>query len=185
MKYTFPDEVQKVAGLLVANNFETYLVGGCVRDLLIGIEPKDWDITTNARPDQIQKIFPNSIYENEFGTVAVKTEAEDPKLKVIEITTYRKEGRYTDKRHPDEVKFSDKIEDDLARRDFTINAIALNLSGEFVDPFGGQKDIEAKIIKTVGKATERFDEDALRLMRAVRLAAELDFEIEKKNRYRS
>lgn len=180
MKLTFPEEVKKVAGLLEANHFETYLVGGCVRDLLLDIEPKDWDITTNARPDQIQKIFPNSVYENEFGTVAVKTDSEDPKLKIIEITTYRKEGRYTDKRHPDEVKFSDKIEDDLSRRDFTINSIALNLAGEFIDPFDGQKDIKAKIIKTVGKPVERFDEDALRLMRAVRLATELEFEIEKK-----
>ncbi len=180
MKLTFPEEVKKVAGLLEANHFETYLVGGCVRDLLLDKEPKDWDITTNARPDQIQKIFPNSVYENEFGTVAVKTDSEDLKLKIIEITTYRKEGRYTDKRHPDEVKFSNKIEDDLSRRDFTVNAIALNITGEFVDPFDGQKDIKAKVIKTVGKATERFGEDALRLMRAVRLATELEFEIEKK-----
>src|SRR3989344_668507 len=125
MKFNIPKEILNIAEKLEKNNFQTYLVGGCVRDLLMGNEPKDWDITTDANPQEIQKIFPDSVYENKFGTVAVKTESENEKLKIVEITTFRIEGKYTDKRHPDEVKFSKTIEEDLARRDFTINAIAL------------------------------------------------------------
>ena len=128
MKFNIPEEILNIAEKLEKNNFQTYLVGGCVRDLLMGREPKDWDITTDAKPQEIQKIFPESVYENKFGTVAIKTGSENEKLKIVEITTFRIEGKYTDKRHPDEVKFAKTIEEDLARRDFTINAIALALT---------------------------------------------------------
>ncbi len=200
MKPSIPKEILDVAKKLEKAGFEAYLVGGCVRDLLLNREPKDWDIAASAKPEQVQKFFPESVYENQFGTVGVKTDSEDPRLKVVEVTTFRLEGKYTDKRHPDEIKFAKTIEEDLSRRDFTINAIALkpdtsNLKPELVDPYGGEKDLKAKIIRTVGNPDERFSEDALRLMRAVRFAVELsrqerdpehiqgtDFEIEKETR---
>lgn len=173
-----PKEVLNVLRGLISAGYEAYLVGGCVRDLLLGREPKDWDIATNAKPEEIQKLFPNSVYENRFGTVGVKTDAEDPRLRVVEVTTYRIEGKYTDKRHPDEIKFAKTIEDDLGRRDFTVNAMALRPDGTLVDPHGGQRDLKARIIRTVGSPEARFNEDALRLLRAVRLAVELDFQID-------
>jgi tRNA nucleotidyltransferase (CCA-adding enzyme) len=183
---SIPSEVSEICAKLVAAGFEAYLVGGCVRDMLLKSEPKDWDITTNARPPELLAMFPDSVYENTFGTVGVKTESEDPRARVIEITTYRIEGKYSDQRHPDEIKFADKLEDDLSRRDFTVNAMAMDLkkdeAGEIVDPFGGQRDLAAKIIRTVGAPEERFREDALRLMRAVRFAMQLDFEIEVETR---
>lgn len=189
MTYKIPKEILKITEELEKKGHEAYLVGGCVRDLLRItihgelVEPKDWDITTNAVPEEIQKIFPESFYENDFGTVGVLSGSEEPSLKVVEITPYRLEEKYSDKRHPDAVKFSKKLEDDLKRRDFTINAIALRLSSgqalEIVDLFEGQKDLKEKIIRTVGDPGERFDEDALRIMRAVRLATELNFSIEK------
>ncbi len=175
---TVPAEVSEIAAKLAKAGFEAYLVGGCVRDLLLGREPKDWDIATNAKPPEILKLFPDSVYENTFGTVGVKTDSENSKLKVIEVTTYRIEGKYTDKRHPDEVTFARTIEDDLSRRDFTVNGMAMSLGGEIIDPHGGQKDLKKAIIRTVGDPEVRFHEDALRLMRAVRFAVELDFEIE-------
>lgn len=181
-KISVPKEVIEISKALAEAGFEAYLVGGCVRDMLLNREPKDWDVATNARPDAIQKLFPESVYENEFGTVGVKTESEDRKLKVIEVTTYRIEGRYTDKRHPDEVKFAKTIEEDLSRRDFTVNALAMNPKGEVIDPFHGKDDLKKKVIRTVGAPEERFGEDALRLMRAVRFAVEMDFEIEKDTR---
>ena len=161
--------------------FEAYLVGGCVRDLLLERIPQDWDVTTNARPEKIQELFPKSFYENKFGTVSVVTGSEDPKLRAIEITPYRLEGKYSDKRHPDEIRFADKLEDDLARRDFTVNALAMSLveGMAVIDLFSGQKDLEKKLIRAVGDPEERFAEDALRIMRAVRIAADLDFQIEK------
>ncbi len=174
-----PKEVRETIKTLNDAGFEAYAVGGCVRDFILSREPYDWDITTNAKPEQIQKIFSHSVYENDFGTVAINTESSDPKLKIIEITTYRVEEKYTDKRHPDIVKFTKKLEDDLSRRDFTVNAIAYD-GKKFIDPYGGQKDIAAKIIKTVGNPDERFNEDALRLMRAVRFAVQLGFNIEEK-----
>jgi len=177
-KTPVPQEVSKTALALAKAGFEAYLVGGCVRDILLGREPKDWDIATNATPEEIQKVFKDTVYENTFGTVGVKTESEDPKLKVIEVTTYRVEGKYTDKRHPDKVKFVKTIEDDLSRRDFTINAMAMSLEGDILDPFGGQKDLKKGLVSTVGDPEERFREDALRLMRAVRFATELDFALE-------
>ncbi|MFA6354114.1 MAG: HD domain-containing protein [Candidatus Paceibacterota bacterium] len=182
MKLVVPEEVKLIAQALKKAKFQAYLVGGCVRDLLLDRVPKDWDVATNAKPDEVQKLFPNSVYENDFGTVGIKTDSENPKLKILEVTTFRLEGKYTDKRHPDEIKFAKTIEEDLSRRDFTVNALALDvvkgIAGEIIDPYGGQKDIKEKIIRTVGNAEERFDEDALRLMRAVRFAGELNFEIE-------
>ncbi len=172
-----PKEVKEIIKALEGAGFEAYAVGGCVRDFVLGREPSDWDITTNAKPEEIQKIFAKSVYENDFGTVAINTESENENLKIIEITTYRLEEKYSDKRHPDEVKFTKKLEDDLARRDFTINAIAYD-GKKFIDPFSGQEDIKNKIIRAVREPEKRFNEDALRLMRAARFAVQLNFSIE-------
>ncbi|MCL5004414.1 MAG: HD domain-containing protein [Patescibacteria group bacterium] len=188
MRFNIPEEILDICEKLQKAGFEAYLVGGCVRDLLMDKEPKDWDITTNAKPQEIQKIFPDSVYENKFGTVAVKTQSENERLKIVEITTFRLEGKYTDKRHPDEIKFAKTVEEDLSRRDFTCNAIALQCDAnlrmhancKLIDIFNGQKDIKNKIIRTVGKPEERFNEDALRLMRAIRFSVQLGFEIEEK-----
>lgn len=177
---TLPKEIKETMSKLESAGFEAFAVGGCVRDLLLGKKPKDWDITTDAKPDQIQAIFLDSFYENKFGTVGVKTGAEDESLKVIEITTFRIESKYSDKRHPDEVKFAKRLEDDLERRDFTVNALAMGKDGEVRDLFEGKKDLEKRLIRAVGRPEERFGEDALRLLRAIRLAVELDFEIEGK-----
>src|SRR3989338_5114234 len=176
-----PGEVGALCKTLRDAGFEAYLVGGCVRDLLLKREPKDWDVTTNAKPDDIQKLFPETFYENDFGTVGVVTEATDPRLKVVEITPYRIEGKYTDARRPDEVLFSDKLEDDLKRRDFTINAIAYDpQAATLVDLHGGREDRARRVGAAVGHPDERFKEDALRMLRAVRISAELDFAIEAK-----
>ncbi len=182
MNLMIKPEIEQVSQALLKAGFEACLVGGCVRDIILNKEPKDWDITTNARPEEIQKIFPESVYENNFGTVGVKTNSGDSRLKIIEITTYRLEGKYTDKRHPDEVKFAKTVEEDLGRRDFTVNAMALRINLdkplELVDPFGGMQDLDRKIIKAVGDPEMRFQEDALRLMRAVRFMTQLNFRIE-------
>lgn len=170
-----PQEVKEVSRVLSDAGFENFLVGGCVRDLIIGREPKDWDITTKATPEEIQNLFPESFYENDYGTVGVKTET----VGIVEVTPYRTESGYTDARHPDKVEWAKRIEDDLARRDFTMNAVALDVgTGEMTDPFDGQKDIEKKVIRTVGNPEERFGEDALRIFRALRLSSELGFVIE-------
>jgi len=171
-----------VADTLQKAGFEVYLIGGCVRDLLREVKPKDWDVTTNAKPEEIQKIFENTFYENDFGTVGVVNEdATDSTLRVVEVTPYRLESKYSDKRRPDSVSFSSNLKDDLKRRDFTMNAIAYDISKkETVDLFEGKKDIKEKIVRAVGDAKERFDEDALRIMRAVRLATELNFTIDDK-----
>lgn len=179
MRFPIPTEVALVSTKLREAGYEAYLVGGCVRDLLIGREPKDWDITTNAKPEQIQAIFPDSFYENDYGTVGIKTGSLDPRLAIVEVTPYRVEAGYSDKRRPDSVQFGNSLEEDLARRDFTINAIALDESkGHLVDPYQGQKDIDAKVVRAVGDPLVRFEEDALRLMRAVRLVAELEFALD-------
>src|SRR3989344_3703283 len=171
-----PQEVKNILEKLSEAGYEAYVVGGCVRDLLLKKEPKDWDVTTNAKPEEIQKIFPDNVYENTFGTVAIKTGSENPSLAIVEVTPYRIEGKYTDKRHPDEVKFADKLEDDLSRRDFTVNAMALKIKSrklkvendyEVIDLFGGQEDLKKKAIRTVGSPEERFNEDALRLLRVI------------------
>jgi len=185
-----PKEVKQIADRLSETGYQVYLVGGCLRDLLLEREPKDWDIATDAKPEEVQKLFKDSVYENNFGTVGVKTDSENPTLKIVEVTTLRKEGKYTDKRHPDSVSFAKNIEEDLARRDFTVNAIAFNLTSSkdlrfsddrnIVDPFGGKKDLKDRTIRAVGDPEKRFEEDALRLMRAVRFAAQLNFAIEPK-----
>ncbi len=174
-----PQEILDVHKSLIDAGYQAYLVGGCVRDLLLGREPKDWDVTTNAKPEEIQKLYEETFYENDYGTVGVVTQSENPKLKVVEITPYRIEGKYTNARHPDEIRFSDTLHDDLERRDFTINAIAYDpSSGELVDEHGGREDILRKVLVTVGDAHARFEEDALRMLRAIRIAAELDFAID-------
>ena len=174
-----PLEVKQVADTLEGAGFEAYLVGGCVRDLIIGRAPKDWDLTTDAHPDAIQALFPESFCNNDYGTVGVKTESENPILQVIEVTPYRSESEYSDARRPDSVTFGVSLAEDLARRDFTVNAIAYRTAiAETVDKYRGIEDIKAKRLRAVGDPNERFAEDALRMMRAVRLAAELDFVIE-------
>lgn len=179
MHFPVPPEVAKVSATLHTGGFEAYLVGGCVRDLLLGRKPKDWDLTTNAKPEDIQRLFPESFYENQFGTVGVKTESGDETTEIVEVTPYRTESGYSDKRRPDEIAFGDSLEEDLARRDFTVNAIALDVSkGQLVDPYKGQKDIEAKVLRAVGDPLVRFEEDGLRLMRAIRLIAELGFALD-------
>lgn len=177
--YDIPKEVSRVTETLRNAGFEAYLVGGCVRDILQGIKPKDWDATTNATPEQIQALFEDSFYENDYGTVGIVNETEDETLKVVEVTPYRSEGAYTDKRRPDSVSFHGKLDEDLKRRDFTINAIAYDESkGHLTDMFDGIKDIKDKVLRTVGNPAERFNEDALRVLRAVRLATDLGFTIE-------
>jgi poly(A) polymerase/tRNA nucleotidyltransferase (CCA-adding enzyme) len=252
--FNIPGRILLVIQKLEEAGFEAYVVGGCVRDLLLGVEPKDWDVATNAKPDEVQEIFPDSVYENEFGTVGIKirTDADmtDSKLRnksestkatngdameiveiveIVEVTTYRIESKYSDKRHPDEVRFARTLKEDLSRRDFTINALAIRnkkpasakaIAGkqetrnppplklppslklrrtsrraskkqekleeiidakfELVDLFSGREDLENKLIRAVGDANERFNEDALRMMRAIRFSVTLDFSIEEK-----
>ncbi len=175
-----PKEVLFVADTLEAAGFEAYLIGGCVRDILIGKRPKDWDITTNARPEEITGLFVNTYQNNDFGTVGVvNDETTDETLKVVEVTPYRVESSYSDARRPDSVSFSTSIEDDLKRRDFTINAIAYRpRNEEFIDLFEGIGDLKAKRLRAVGIPHDRFAEDALRMMRAVRLAVELSLVID-------
>lgn len=174
-----PSEVSQVTKTLENKGFLAYLVGGCVRDLLMGRKPKDWDITTNATPEQIMGLFQKTVYENSFGTVAVIHEtSDDETVKVIEVTPFRIEGKYTDNRHPDSVAFSQHIEDDLKRRDFTINALALDSKGQLVDLYKGQEDIKDKLLRAVGDPNARFREDALRMLRAIRFAVQLDFQID-------
>jgi len=178
-----PKEVKFVVDELKKKNYEAYLVGGCVRDLLREVEPQDWDVATNAKPAEIERIFPKCFADNKFGTVTVLTASKDPKLKEVEITPFRTEEKYTDKRHPDKVEWAKTIKEDLARRDFTINALAAGLEDselKIIDFFEGQKDLEKRIIRAVGNPEDRFSEDALRILRAVRFATVLDFEIEKK-----
>ena len=180
MNFSIPSELNDVTEALEQKGFEAFLVGGCVRDLILGREPKDWDVTTNATPDQIISIFSKTFYENQFGTVGVVNEqTENPSLKVVEVTPYRLEGEYSDNRHPDSVVFSQRIEDDLKRRDFTMNSLAYSISkNEIIDLFQGQKDIKDKVVKTVGEPADRFKEDGLRVLRAIRLATELEFKID-------
>jgi len=187
-----PNYVTHVTKELEKAGFEAFLVGGCVRDLLLGREPKDWDVTTNAKPGDIIPVFEKAIYENDFGTVGVCMPVNWPnvtpetsedvthvtKYNIIEVTPYRIEAQYSDFRHPDEVKFSDNIEDDLKRRDFTINAMALSDKGHLIDLYKGQEDLKDKVIRAVGDPNERFQEDALRMLRAIRFATQLDFAID-------
>ncbi len=202
--YSIPQPVIDTLRALTEAGFEAHIVGGCVRDLLIGRLPKDWDITTNARPEEVQKLFPDSFYENDFGTVGVKvprflpTTPEDKEHDVIEVTTYRIESAYSDRRRPDTVQFAETLEEDLSRRDFTINAIAAKAITnhqnpitnkkyelEITDPFDGQKDLKEKMIRSVGTAEERFNEDALRMIRGIRLFSELSSQKNQESRIKN
>lgn len=176
-KFNIPEEVSRVTKALKNAGFEAYLIGGCVRDLFMNRKPKDWDITTNAVPEEIIPLFPKTFYENKYGTVGVVDEnVSDETLKIIEVTPYRLESSYSDHRRPDQVKFSESIFDDLKRRDFTINAIAYNPdSGEVVDPYFGLADLAKGVIKTVGDPKDRFFEDGLRILRAIRFHVQLGF----------
>lgn len=173
-----PMFAQRVCDALKKCGYEAYFVGGCVRDTLLGREVHDYDITSNALPEEIKKCFDGerviSVGEK-HGTVGVMSGGN-----AVEVTTYRLDGEYTDNRHPKSVKFTEKVEDDLARRDFTMNAIAYD--GQFKDPFGGREDIEKRLIRCVGEADRRFGEDALRILRAMRFSSVLGFEIEDETR---
>lgn len=178
MEIILPDEVYQVISKFLKVDKKIYLVGGVVRDILLGRDHKDWDMTTEATPEEILELFPDGFYNNQFGTVGIDTE-----IGVIEVTTMRKEGLYKDSRHPSEVSWTKDINKDLARRDFTVNAMALEISDgkpKLIDPFSGKDDLESGIIKAVGDPDTRFQEDALRLMRAIRFSAQLNFKIEKK-----
>lgn len=180
MQDLIPDKVLDFYKKTENEGFEIYFVGGCVRSLLLNIPVKDWDFATNATPQEIQKLFPDSFYDNSFGTVGIPIEINEKK-EVIEITTFRTEKGYSDNRHPTDVSWGKTIDDDLSRRDFTVNAIAFKIVDaqiKIVDPFDGQKDLANALIRAVGNPAERFKEDALRLMRAIRFATQLGFEIE-------
>jgi len=182
-----PGKTTEIIEKMQKAGFECFAVGGPVRDLLLGRTVHDWDFTTNATPEQIQKVFPESFYDNNFGTVGIKIKNDQGETQdIFEITPYRKEGKYSDARHPDQIEWAKTIEEDLGRRDLTINAIAITYKAyglyetSVVDPFNGRNDLENKIIRAVGSANDRFQEDALRLMRAIRIATQLGFTIEEK-----
>ncbi len=173
-----PADVERVVDRLIDAGYDAYVVGGSVRDALRGVDPHDWDVTTNAKPDEIQSVFKRSLYNNRFGTVAVRSGDHE-----VEVTTYRVETEYTDHRRPDAVAFGASLEEDLARRDFTMNAMAFRPArggkpAELIDPFGGRSDLDARLLRAVGDPDERFREDALRMLRAVRFAALLDLRID-------
>ncbi|KKU87914.1 hypothetical protein A3A64_03435 [Candidatus Gottesmanbacteria bacterium RIFCSPLOWO2_01_FULL_48_11] len=174
---TLPKQAQTIIDTVQKAGFEAYAVGGSVRDIALAKPTKGWDFTTSAAPEEILKLFPDSFYDNQFGTVGIKIRDGETVTDVYEITTYRSEQGYTDHRHPDTVVWGKTIEEDLSRRDFTINAIAFD-GKTLVDPYQGQKDLEVKIIRAVGDPSQRFAEDALRMMRAVRIASELGFMID-------
>ena len=182
LSLSVPEFVVGVAQILHDAGFEVYLVGGCVRGLIMSREIADWDFATNATPEQIQGLFDHTVYENDFGTVGVVLDgiadgAHDHT--VVEVTPYRKEIGYSDNRRPDEVVFCDSLDEDLSRRDFTINALAYNpVTKELVDNYNGVADLHLGLIRSVGNPAERFAEDALRLMRAVRIATQLNGTIE-------
>ena len=190
--FKIPANIEKLVRSLETHDYEAFVVGGCVRDVLLGREPRDWDVVTSAHPEDILRVFPGGKYENVFGTVIVpiKNSAGETET-VVEVTTYRSEQGYSDRRHPDEVRFEDSLDKDLERRDFTINAMALKLKvqsaklkvekeEEIIDLFGGRKDVQKKIIRAVGEPADRFKEDALRMLRAIRFSVELGFAIEPK-----
>lgn len=169
-----PQDVVEICQTLRQSGFQAWVVGGAVRDAIMGKEPHDWDVATDANPEMVQKIFPKTIPTGiEHGTITVRVNHES-----YEVTTFRGDGSYTDGRRPDGVRFLQTIEEDLARRDFTINAIAYDpLTGVFADPFRGREDIENKVLRAVGNPEQRFAEDGLRCLRAARFAATLEFSI--------
>lgn len=169
-----PNDVKMILNTLLRANYEAYVVGGAVRDVMLNKEPHDWDITTNARPEEVKCLFEKTIDTGlKHGTVTVMLNNTP-----YEITTYRVDGVYSDGRHPDKVVFSSQLRDDLSRRDFTINALAMDINENVVDLFDGKSDLKNGLIKTVGNADERFQEDALRMLRAIRFSAKLGFTIE-------
>ena len=178
-----PKDVERVVETLITNGFEAFVVGGCVRDAIRGVDPQDWDVATSAQPLQIQGLFKRSLYTNRFGTVVVSIGHHE-----IEVTTYRIEANYADHRRPDDVAFTESLREDLARRDFTMNAMAWRPAltgpaghisdGELVDPFDGRADLDARLVRAVGDPAARFAEDALRMLRAVRFATTLRMTIE-------
>lgn len=173
-RISLPENVKNIISVLEKNGYEAYAVGGCVRDSLLGKEPKDWDVTTSAKPQEVKALFRRTIDTGiAHGTVTIMLGKNG-----YEVTTYRIDGEYEDGRHPKSVEFSASLSEDLKRRDFTINAMAYNERSGIVDEFGGIADMERGIIRCVRKAEERFGEDALRMMRAVRFAAQLGFSIE-------
>ncbi|MEK7092629.1 MAG: CCA tRNA nucleotidyltransferase [Patescibacteria group bacterium] len=177
-----PKKVLEIYTTLQSNGHEVYLVGGCIRNILMKKDVTDWDLTTKATPEEILLLFSNGFYDNSFGTVGIPIEIND-QPSVVEITTFRTEHGYTNKRHPDVIRWGQTIEEDLQRRDFTCNAIAMSLnlsqnSFDFIDPYKGTDDIKNGTLRAVGNPDERFREDALRLLRAVRFASVLDFTIE-------
>ena len=173
MLVNMPRNVEYIIDTLIESGSEAFIVGGCVRDIILNKEPKDWDITTKARPEEVIRLFDKVILTGlKHGTVTVVLDREN-----YEVTTYRTDGEYEDNRHPKEVEFVDSLKEDLARRDFTINAMAYNYKVGLIDYFEGAKDLKNKIIKTVGEPEKRFNEDSLRMLRAVRFSAQLDFNI--------
>ncbi len=175
MKIILPEKVNGIIEVLTSAGHEAYVVGGCVRDSLLGREPEDWDITTSASPEEVKLLFPRTVDTGIMhGTVTVLIGKEG-----FEVTTYRIDGEYENSRHPKKVMFTDNLIEDLKRRDFTINAMAYNEQAGLVDAFEGMADLEKKIIRCVGNARERFEEDALRILRAIRFCAQLGYEIEK------
>ena len=176
IRINLPDDVRRIIKTIEDNGYEAYAVGGCVRDSILGRNPDDWDITTSARPEQIKSFFKKTIDTGiKHGTVTVMMNHTG-----YEVTTYRIDGEYKDGRHPESVEFSAKLVDDLKRRDFTINAMAYNESNGFVDEFNGIEDLNNHVIRCVGNPIERFSEDALRMMRAIRFSAQLGFDIDSK-----
>lgn len=174
MKIQLPEKVHIIIDTLEEAGYEAYAVGGCVRDSILGREPDDWDITTSARPEEMKRLFPRTVDTGiKHGTVTVLLGGEG-----FEVTTYRIDGTYEDGRHPSEVTFTASLKEDLRRRDFTINAIAYNKRDGLVDLYGGLADMESQVIRCVGNARERFDEDALRMLRAVRFSAQLGYRID-------
>ena len=171
----FPQSIHQLLTQLEQGGFSTYLVGGCVRDLLMGREPGDWDVATSARPEQVMALFsPNALPTGlKHGTVTVSVGG-DP----FEVTTFRRDGKYLDARHPDHVEFTADLREDLSRRDFTVNAMAMDLRGDLTDPFGGQEDLCSRQLRCVGEPDCRLSEDALRIMRGLRFAATLELTIE-------
>ena len=174
VKIKMPGKVNKIIGVLQEAGFEAYAVGGCIRDSLLGRTPNDWDITTSAKPMEVKALFSHTIDTGiQHGTVTILLDREG-----FEVTTYRIDGEYEDGRHPKEVSFTGSLEEDLKRRDFTINALAYNETAGLIDIFEGQRDLKDGIIRCVGNAEERFTEDALRMLRAIRFSAQLGYRIE-------
>ncbi|MFG6337991.1 MAG: CCA tRNA nucleotidyltransferase [Lachnospiraceae bacterium] len=174
MQIQLPEKVHKIIDTLEEAGFEAYAVGGCVRDSILGREPDDWDITTSAKPEEMKRLFPRTVDTGiKHGTVTVLLGGEG-----FEVTTYRIDGTYEDGRHPSEVTFTSNLKEDLLRRDFTINAMAYNERDGLVDLYGGLADIDKQVIRCVGDAVERFEEDALRMLRAVRFSAQLGYRID-------